>query len=134
MVVDPSVRLHEVTAAAAKWRRIAVTEAVTLVGIVAAAAIFWAMSFIKPDLLDVANEYGFDTGYGDTSESISITWYGIFGQLRPMLDDLGFPPGTMSRMESTRALDGTLEAQGDNVSVTWTYHPDDGLQMVFQTE
>lgn len=35
-------------------------------------------------------------------------------------------------MGKTRALDRTLEAEGKNCNVTWTYHPDDGWQMVFQ--
>ncbi len=38
----------------------------------------------------------------------------------------------IGRMSDTRALDGTREAQGTNCNVTWTYHPDDGLQMVFE--
>ena len=35
-------------------------------------------------------------------------------------------------MSNTRAFDGTQEAEGKNSNVTWTCHPDDGLQMVFE--
>lgn len=48
-----------------------------------------------------------------------------------MLDELGFSPAVIDRMAATRALDGTLREDGRNCNVTWTYHPDNGLQMVF---
>ena len=37
-------------------------------------------------------------------------------------------------MGQTRALDGTQRAEGKNVNVSWTYHPDDGLQIVFEVD
>lgn len=39
----------------------------------------------------------------------------------------------MSRIGNTRALDGTLTAEGDHVVASWTYHPDDGLSIVLET-
>jgi hypothetical protein len=42
---------------------------------------------------------------------------------------LGFSSATSDRISNTRALDGTLSATGEHVNATWTYHPDDGLQM-----
>lgn len=54
--------------------------------------------------------------------------------LETYLDDLGFPAATMDRIGNTRALDGTLSADGDHASMTWTYHPDDGLSIVFGVE
>lgn len=54
--------------------------------------------------------------------------------LTRLLDDLGFSTAVRERMARTRALDGTQQADGRNVNVTWTYHPDDGLQMVFEAE
>jgi hypothetical protein len=49
-----------------------------------------------------------------------------------LLDELGFSTAVRERMARTRALDGTQDARGHNVNVTWTYHPDSGLQMVFE--
>lgn len=54
--------------------------------------------------------------------------------LRSMLGELGFSSAVLDRMGNTRALDGTREAQGKNCNVTWTFHPDDGLQMVFEAD
>jgi hypothetical protein len=52
--------------------------------------------------------------------------------LSEYLSALGFSDAVLDRMSNTRALDGTLTAQGDHCNVSWTYHPDDGLQMVFE--
>lgn len=49
-----------------------------------------------------------------------------------LLRDLGFSDGVVARMEGTRALDGTQEAEGTHATVSWTYHPDNGLRMVFE--
>ncbi|WP_395725436.1 hypothetical protein [Nakamurella sp.] len=51
--------------------------------------------------------------------------------LSNLLNELGFSSPVLDRMGHTRALDGTRGAQGHNCNVTWTDHPDDGLQMVF---
>ena len=44
--------------------------------------------------------------------------------LKAFLAELRFPEATLTRMEKTRALDGTLAAQGTNVNATWTFYPD----------
>jgi hypothetical protein len=54
--------------------------------------------------------------------------------LKRMLTELGFSSAVIDRMDKTRALDGTQNADGKNCNVTWTYHPDDGLQMVFEAD
>ena len=69
------------------------------------------------------------------SLSITITDYKAataWPELTSMLDELGFSPAVIGRMSDTRALDGTPGGPGQNCNVTWTYHPDDGLQMVFE--
>ncbi|MFP4512489.1 MAG: hypothetical protein ACLFRV_06040 [Acidimicrobiales bacterium] len=55
-------------------------------------------------------------------------------ELDVYLEQLGFSPAVSERMGRTRALDGTQSAHGDGVNVTWTYHPDNGLQAVFERE
>lgn len=91
-----------------------------------------------PDLLDVAQRnLGATAIVTGDSGSVSIV---IFESsmsraapgLRSMLGELGFSSAVLDRMGNTRALDGTREAQGKNCNVTWTFHPDDGLQMVFE--
>lgn len=91
-----------------------------------------------PDLKSVATKYfaGITTVSGDAdSVGLTLTGYTVTRggpALSKMLDELGFSSAVLDRMNNTRALDGTREAQGHNCNVTWTYHPDDGLQMVFE--
>jgi hypothetical protein len=47
---------------------------------------------------------------------------------------LDVPDATISRMDSTRALDGRQSDQFGDISVEWTYHPDDGLDVLFTRE
>jgi hypothetical protein len=47
-----------------------------------------------------------------------------------VLDELDAPQSLVSRMESTRALDGMQSATWSSYEVTWTYHPDDGLDLI----
>jgi len=35
----------------------------------------------------------------------------------------------ISRMSATRALDGMQDGQWEGISASWTYHPDDGLNI-----
>jgi hypothetical protein len=56
----------------------------------------------------------------------TLDWLGSY------MDDVGLSSeATMARLRATRALDGTMEATGDGVTVTWTSHPDTGLRLVF---
>lgn len=47
-------------------------------------------------------------------------------------DALGMPDSVSSRMGQTRALDGTQTADWDSFTVSWNYHPDDGLGAIFE--
>ena len=95
----------------------------------------------RPDLLAIAERYFAATGVdvdGD-AESVGITIRTatastVGSALRSMLEELGFSSAVVSRMGNTRALDGTQRAEGDGVNVTWSYHPDDGLSLVFEAE
>jgi hypothetical protein len=91
-----------------------------------------------PDIFALADKHlGLDawvTIDGDeTYASVSIEPLGLGDvELPALLDDLGFPPSTMSKIGNTRALDGTLTADAPHVTASWTYHPDDGLSLVFE--
>lgn len=45
--------------------------------------------------------------------------------------ELGFTEALYTKMGKTRALDGTLTDENENVKVSWTYHPDDGLEVIY---
>lgn len=47
-----------------------------------------------------------------------------------VLNAVNVPDFVRSRMENTRALDGTQRESWGSISATWTYHPDQGLDIV----
>jgi hypothetical protein len=47
-----------------------------------------------------------------------------------VLAALAAPTSVTARMDSTRALDGMQTATWDGYSASWTYHPDDGLDLI----
>ena len=49
-----------------------------------------------------------------------------------ILEELGFGQNVRQRMNTTRALDGRQDAENENFRVSWTFHPDDGLQVLFE--
>jgi hypothetical protein len=46
------------------------------------------------------------------------------------LEFLGAPRSVLAKMESTRALDGMLSATWGTFEASWTYHPDQGLDVI----
>lgn len=68
--------------------------------------------------------------------TVTITESAILSvlDLETYLTELGFSPAVYERMNRTRALDGTQSATAHGVNVSWTYHPDNGLQAVFERE
>lgn len=49
-----------------------------------------------------------------------------------VLNELGVPDSVVDKMGSTRALDGMQTATWDDITATWTYHPDDGLDVILE--
>jgi len=45
---------------------------------------------------------------------------------------LGLPSSLTEKMSSTRALDGTQTQNCGEYTVTWTYHPDNGLKVIYE--
>lgn len=89
-----------------------------------------------PDLADVGRRHLGTTGtiHDLSPEHLSLTFYAgdDFDALEDLLDELGFSPAVIDRMGNTRALDGTQSAEAPHVVATWTYHPDDGLNIVLE--
>lgn len=48
--------------------------------------------------------------------------------------ELGFNDSLYDRMLSTRALDGTQSEENEHYKVTWTYHPDKGIDIVYSVK
>jgi len=53
--------------------------------------------------------------------------------LDDILDGLGFESNVRRRMGETRALDGRQTAESGHFNVSWTFHPDNGLQVLFES-
>lgn len=69
---------------------------------------------------------GEDYGSGD----------GSFSDWECLVDALGTPQSTQQKMRETRALDGRQDdswtVDGATVEASWNYHPDDGLDVIFE--
>lgn len=83
----------------------------------------WAMQ-PPGELLDGGEAISLSSDFGeDTIDGIVC----IFAEL-----DL--PDSIIARMDRTRALDGMQEAQWPGFAASWTYHPDDGLNVIITEE
>jgi hypothetical protein len=68
----------------------------------------------------------------DTGESSGIS--GATAEATEcVLRELGMPDATWNKIETTRALDGRQDDEWDGYSASWTYHPDDGLNVTVET-
>ena len=45
--------------------------------------------------------------------------------------ELGFPESLENKMSHTRSIDGKQSEKNKNIEVTWTYHPDNGLEVQY---
>lgn len=53
-----------------------------------------------------------------------------FEDLGCILGQVSTPDAVIARMEATRALDGMQSESWDGFEASWTYHPDDGLDII----
>lgn len=70
----------------------------------------------------------FVDGAGD--ESLGL----IVSDLSCIISNVGVPDSIVSRMNTTTALMGQQEATFDGITVRWTYHPNNGLDMSFEID
>ena len=73
---------------------------------------------------------------GDEGQSISMQSKGAessgadYADVLCVLDALDVPDSVLSRIDATRALDGRQEGAWNDLSASWGYHPDNGLDIV----
>lgn len=65
---------------------------------------------------------GEDFGSGDVT----------FTKLDCLLDEVNVPASVRSKMYATRSLDGRQSGEWDDISASWSYHPDDGLDLILE--
>lgn len=82
-------------------------------------------------------EFSSYASVGDGGDSVVLDMEGeedIFGlgyyDVMCVLGELDLPDSAESLMLSTSALDGRQTADWDNLSASWTYHPDEGLDVI----
>ncbi|TFC44340.1 hypothetical protein E3T26_00925 [Cryobacterium sp. TMT1-21] len=73
---------------------------------------------------------------GDEGRSITMDGEGEesvgadYADMACILNELGTPDSVISRIDTTRALDGRQTGTWDGYSASWGYHPDNGLDIV----
>jgi hypothetical protein len=74
---------------------------------------------------------------GDDDNSLTLDMEGNdeygrleYNQVFCVLDKIGLPDSVDAQMGQTRALDGRQTATWDDITASWGYHPDSGLDMI----
>jgi len=77
-----------------------------------------------------------DIRVGDGGDTLTIDRMGAevspgatFVQFDCIIEKLDVPDAVIDRINNTRALDGYQDATFGEFAASWTYHPDDGLNM-----
>lgn len=55
-----------------------------------------------------------------------------FEAIKATNEKLGLPDSVLEKMESTSGLDGTQTAEHKGIIVSWSYHPDYGLEVMYE--
>jgi len=87
------------------------------------------------DRCGLAGEPG--AAVGDEGQSLTLDTSGeedlggiSYTNLECMISALDIPDAIESRILATRALDGVQDATYDEVSLSWSYHPDSGMTLI----
>lgn len=64
--------------------------------------------------------------------SWSITLKQVSTAVRCMNNELGFGDSLYEKMSMTRAIDGMQTDENDKIKVSWNYHPDSGLSVIYE--
>ena len=75
------------------------------------------------------NPFDVDSDYMDITDS--AIYYSV---LLKVNEELGLSEATTNRMNHARALDGTQTISDNNINVTYLYHPDHGLEVMYENE
>ncbi|MEA4921039.1 MAG: Ig-like domain-containing protein [Clostridiaceae bacterium] len=95
-----------------------------------------------PDLQKIYNDYctssfasiASDSSYlaVDTNPKDKDDYYidnEAYSAIKSINEALGIPESVLNRMNRTRSLDGIQSYSTDEIEITWTYHPDKGLEV-----
>lgn len=101
----------------------------------------------KPNIADVFHNIGLDNIYGI---NLGASNNSIYIDSNPsdvkkkdvgedyliavvtLLNEFGFPDSVVNKVSGTRAIDGVLSEETDDVRFIWSYSPDEGLEALFE--
>jgi hypothetical protein len=153
-LTSPGVTMHQLQTRPSRshlWGSLVVVVAAAVVGTIVTVLVLTAdsddtSSGTNPFQLELAPKAPLKTASTDCSTGmladedktlvIDMTGqdYGsgtaTFADIECVLDELAAPQSIVAKMGSTRALDGMKTAGWSGFEATWTYHPDDGLDMI----
>ncbi|WP_318504161.1 zinc-ribbon domain-containing protein [Bacillus sp. T3] len=70
-----------------------------------------------------------DTNPSDIEDDFSVI---AMQMIKDANKELGFSENLIAKMGETRSLDGRQKEENDQVAVSWTYHPDNGLEVLYE--
>ena len=100
----------------------------------------------KPDLnaiyRSLGSPYYCDVASDGSYLSVDTNWLDIddyfdsdaYDAIKSIISQLGLPQSLVAEMGETRALDGRQSADYEHISVSWSYHPDNGLEVMFKVK
>lgn len=56
----------------------------------------------------------------------------VFSQIAYALKSLNFPTSTIEKMQQTSSIQGVQTVTANDYSVSWTYHPDNGIEAIIE--
>lgn len=72
-----------------------------------------------------------DSNPYDIEDEIS---FGAISAIKKINEELGLGDGVFEKMKTTRAMDGMQSVTKKGYIVTWIYHPEKGLEVVYEKE
>ena len=124
-----------------RWLKPAlIALAIVVVGTAGAVGAWYFLS--KPTVLEQAATQcdageigdGGDTLFVDTVGTVRLSGNETTADLACVLKALNTPAFIIRAMERTNALAGRQTESWDGISASWTYHPDEGLDVTFHLE
>lgn len=82
-------------------------------------------------LADDGSYLSIDTNPYDLKDNTTNKAIGLM-HVREANESLGLPDWLYEEIVSTRAIDGRQKETFDKVTVTWSYHPDHGLEVIYR--
>tara|TARA_R110002051_G_scaffold60546_8_gene110876 strand:- start:16149 stop:16682 length:534 start_codon:yes stop_codon:yes gene_type:complete len=125
------------------WARIAIPAGALLIVVALIAAVIAAVQpsrFVSA--LDVCGlESNSAARVGDSGNSLILDMEGeddpgqlSYNEMFCVLDALDLPDSVEAQMGETRSLDGRQTAEWDGINASWSYHPDDGLDLILSLD